>query len=127
MKTTQDKMNQIGEGLNVSMLSPGTVLILETMYSFYRMVVVEGKEVLVTGGMTKSGEDRFPNPTKAIITGSTWATWGSMIKVDWLGKGMNMELIFGDNLDNKLVASRAINLIIEAPDGSWSYSMDWSK
>lgn len=124
MKTKQNR-NQIEDGLNVSTLASGTVLILETTYSFYRMVIVKGKKVLVTGGMTKSGEDRFPNPTKAIIAGSTWG--GSAIQIDWIGKDMNMELIFGDNLENKFIASRTINLIIEAPDGSWSYSMDWNK
>jgi hypothetical protein len=126
MKTTQNRTGISRDGLNVSMLDSGTVLILETLHSFYRIVILEGKEALVTGGMTKSGEDRFPNPTKVTIVGS-WYEGGSKIKVDWIGKHMNMELIYGENLDNKLIASRTTNLVIEAPDSSWSYSMDWNK
>ncbi len=113
----------LSEGLNVSLLQPGTILVLETTYSFYRLQIIEGKEALVTGGMTKSGDDRFPTPTKAIICGSTWG--GSSIKVDWIGREMHLELIFGEELKDKLLTSRILNLVVEAPDGSWSYSMDW--
>jgi hypothetical protein len=36
------------------------------------------------------GHDRFcPVPTKCIISGSTWG--GSMLKVGFIGRGMNME------------------------------------
>ena len=122
-KTLQDRIDSSNEGLNVSLLPPGTILTLETLYSFYRVEIVEGKEILITGGMRKDGEDRFPNPTKAIICGSTWG--GSCIKVDWIGREMHLEVVFGEDLKNKLLTSRILNLTIEAPDGSWSYSMDW--
>lgn len=111
------------KGFNISMLKPGTILILETLYSYYNIKIIEGKNVMVTGGMTKSGEDRFPNPTKAIICGSAWDET-SIIKIDWIGHQMRLEIIW-DN--NKLLTSRIIEATIESPNKSWSYSMEWSK
>lgn len=125
IQSMKERNENSPEGLNVSLLSPGTILVLETLYSFYRIQIIEGKEVLVTGGMTRSGDDRFPHPTKAIICGSTWG--GSSIKVDWIGREMNLEMIYGEEMRDKLLTSRILNLIVEAPDGSWSYSMDWKQ
>lgn len=123
--TLQDRIKDAKEGLTLSTLNSGTVLLLETLYSFYRIEIVDGKKCKVQGGMTKTGEDRIPSPTRGIIIGSTWG--GSAIKTDWIGKEMHLELAYGEDLENKLITSRIKNVTIEAPDGSWSYSMDWNK
>lgn len=110
-------------GLNVTLLEKGTKLTIETKNSIYQVVVVEGREVTISGGMTKEGQIRFPLPAKAIILGSTWG--GSMLKIDWIGQDMRMELNLMDEPAHSLLTSVVQNVEIEAPDGSWSYDMNW--
>lgn len=109
-------------GLNVTGLEKGTKLNVETNNSIYRIVVVDGREITIMGGMTKDGEIRFPKPIPAMFIGSTWG--GSMMKIDWIGQDMNMEIIIGQEV---LYTSRVKNVEIESPDNKWSYSMDWNK
>lgn len=106
-------------GLNVSLLEPGTKLTIETKHSVYQLLVVEGKEITVMGGMKRDGEIRFPQPIKAIFVGSR----GDDMRVDWIGNGMRMELVYEDRY---FISSPIKNVEIEAPDGRWSYSMDWN-
>jgi hypothetical protein len=54
-----------------------------TKNSTYELII-GNNEVIVQGGKF------FPEPTKAILNGSTWG--GSMIKLGWIGYGMCMEI-----------------------------------
>ena len=110
--------------VNVSALKKGTVLIVETRHSIYKLEVVEGKEILLSGGMTREGEERFPIPTKAIFCGSIQRH--AKVKVDWIGENLRMEIIIGEN-SKRILTSKVQNVTVESPNGDWSYSMDWNK
>lgn len=111
-------------GLSLSPLPKGTKLIVETRNSFYELVIDEGKEVTLFGGTNKDGSTRFPQPIKGIVYGSTWG--GSLLKVDWIGQDMRLEMHI-KGTDRVLSTSPVKNVTVEAPDGSWSYSLDWNK
>lgn len=114
-------------GLNLTLLEVGTKLTVETKNSIYEFKIVEGREVTIMGGMTRDGEIRFPRPEPAIFVGSTWG--GSMLKPDWLGEDMSMEIVLPNEVEERqvLTTSRVRNVEVEAPDAAWSYSMDWGK
>lgn len=113
-----------GNGLNISSLEKGTKLNVETTNSIYRIEIVEGNQITIMGGMTKDGEIRFPTPVSAKFIGSTWG--GSMIKLDWIGEYMKME-IFLDEFKLLMTTSFVQNVEIEGPFGEWNYSMDWNR
>lgn len=106
-------------GLNVSVLKPGTRLLVETRNSFYEMEVVRGKEVTLSGGTRVDGTTRYPKPVKVIFSGCTYG--GTAIRVDWLGIDMHMEFYVGKG--RILTTSGVKRINIEAPDGAWSYSL----
>lgn len=106
-------------GLNVTALKSGTKLIVETQNSFYEMEVLEGKEVMIYGGTKRDGTVRFPKPVKAIVRGSNFG--GSVLKVDWIGVDMCVELSIGSN---SLTTSAVERITIESPDGKWSYQLN---
>ena len=110
-------------GLNVTVLEKGTKLTVETNNSIYQIVVVDGRQITLMGGMTIKGDIRFPKPITVMFVGSTWG--GSMIKPDWIGQDMGMEIIIDS--DSVLHTSFVKNIEIESPSGKWSYSMDWNK
>jgi hypothetical protein len=107
-------------------LDKGTKLTVETNNSIYQIVVVDGREITIMGGMTQEGDIRFPKPIRAMFIGSTWG--GAMMKPDWIGQDMRMEIIIDSGDDaNVLNTSGVKNIEIESPNGKWSYSMDWNK
>lgn len=111
-------------GLNMSPLKPGTVLFVETTKSVYRLQIVRGKEILITGGMLRSGEDRFPAPTTVIFYGSTWGE--DALKSDWIGKDMRLRLSYIVSGQKCIFTSSPVTEIeIISPDKSWSYKMGW--
>jgi hypothetical protein len=73
-------------GLDVRALAAGTVVIVRTRHSRYRLMVLEPEtqRVLVSGG------DSFPVPTEVQLVGST--SGGRMLKPGWIGVGLKMEL-----------------------------------
>ena len=109
-------------GFNVTLLESGTKITVETSNSIYHLVVVEGREITILGEMKSTGEIRYPKPVPAIFIGSTWG--GTMMKVDWIGEDMRMEIIVGGNV---LTTSCVKNAEIEHSNNEWSYSMDWNK
>lgn len=110
------------KGLNVSLLESGTKLLVETMNSFYELEILEGKLVNIFGGTRQDGTVRFKKPTQAVVVGSTYG--GSMIKVDWIGEDMRMEVhIVGSDHRKSLSTSPVQRITIEAPKGDWSYTL----
>ena len=72
-------------GLDVRALAPGTVVIVRTRHSRYRLMVLEPdkQRMLVSGG------NWFPVPTEVQLVGSTCG--GNMLKPGWIGVGLKME------------------------------------
>jgi hypothetical protein len=75
------------DGVDTRELAPGTIVIVRTRRSRYRLVVVEPetRRVLVSGG------DWFPVPTEVKLVGATGG--GSMLKPGWIGVGLRVELL----------------------------------
>jgi len=121
MKEIIERQERKG-GFNVTLLESGTKITVETSNSIYHLVVVEGREITILGGMKSTGEIRYPKPVPAIFIGSTWG--GTMMKVDWIGEDMRMEIIVGGNV---LTTSCVKNAEIEHSNNECSYSMDWNK
>jgi hypothetical protein len=107
-------------GFNISILEPGTKLVIETRNSFYDVEIIEGKFATIFGGTRSNGQTRFMRPVEMIIHGSTWG--GSMLKVDWIGKDMRLE--FHTVEDRKQYLTSSVQRVtIESPNGEWRYTM----
>ncbi len=78
--------SEVDGGVFLSRLKPGTRLLVWTQSRVYTIVVIDGAE----GRVTISGHPIYcPWPTKARISGCTWG--GSMLKMNFIGRGMNLE------------------------------------
>jgi len=115
------------EGLRLTDFKRGTLLYVETRKSIYQIEVLEDRYVEIMGGMLQNGEHRFPKPISAVIAGSTFG--GSMIKIAWIGYQMHMEIhLMPAAFRGQVLTTTAVqNVVIESPDKSWSYSLDWNK
>jgi hypothetical protein len=71
-------------GIGLTCLKPLTTLTVTTQNSTYRIVVRGGTTLLVKGGRF------FPEFTGARLAGSGFG--GSLLKLDWIGVGLRMEL-----------------------------------
>jgi len=94
-------------GISVLDLPPLTVLRVDTRNSVYRIVISERTAVFVQGGQF------FPETSAAHLAGATFG--GSLLKIGWIGVGMQME-ICGD--DGPIVTSPVRRIAVERPSGS---------
>jgi hypothetical protein len=78
------ELMQSVEGVELGELEPMTTVLVWTWNSLYRVVVSEGSDVLVQGGLL------FPQPTPAHVDGAS--TGGGPLKIGWIGLGLMMEL-----------------------------------
>lgn len=101
-----DVVNDI-QGVDVRLLPPFTVLLVQTTHSLYRLVITDGPEVFVQGGAF------FPNPTSAYLNGASLG--GRCLKVGWIGIGLGVE-IRSEGRD--ILTSRVRGIITEPPAGS---------
>ena len=83
MNTFLELMQSV-EGVELGELAPMTTVLVWTWNSLYRVVVSEGSDVLVQGGLL------FPQPTPAHVDGAS--TGGGALKIGWIGLGLMMEL-----------------------------------
>jgi hypothetical protein len=74
-------------GVDLAELELLTVLLVWTWHSLYRIVVVEGSEVLVQGGPF------FSDPTPARLDGAS--AGGGALKAGWISLGHPMALRIG--------------------------------
>lgn len=72
-------------GVYLCDLPPCTSLLVSTLNSLYRMVIMQAPEVSVQGGVF------FPEPTAARLVGSSLVP-GGLLKVGWIGVGLRFEL-----------------------------------
>jgi hypothetical protein len=78
--------SEIEGGVRLEDLRPGSTLQVTTHNTRYRLIVLTGNIVLITG------HPRYcPTPVLVRIYGSTWG--GSMLKVRFIGRGMHMEFV----------------------------------
>jgi len=91
------------DGLALGSLEPGTVLTVHTRHSRYRIVVLGGARVLVSGGSIIS------DGSEARLQGSTLG--GSAVKVGWIGLGLRLELLVGRQ---RITTSRVQSIDIES-------------
>ena len=76
--------SQIEGGVRVEDLVPGSWLQVKTQNTCYRILILFGAMVLITGHPLFC-----PRPVLITIHGSTWG--GSMLKVRFIGRGMHLE------------------------------------
>jgi hypothetical protein len=73
------------EGVDVHHLAPSTTLLVWTLNTLYRVVIVQSLDVSVQGGAL------FPESTAARLVGASFHP-GGWLKVGWIGIGLRMEL-----------------------------------
>lgn len=76
--------SEIEGGVFLTDLPPRTVLKILTRNRCYTAVTLGSGQALISGH-----PEYCPQPVQVAISGSTWG--GSMLKVDYLGRGMHME------------------------------------
>jgi hypothetical protein len=86
LDTVLDGLHHV-EGQELGQLEPSTILIIWTWNSVYRLVVLEGSDVLVEGGSF------FPEPTLAHVDGAS--AGGSLLTTGWIGVGLLLEFRVG--------------------------------
>jgi hypothetical protein len=74
-------------GVYVDEVEPGTLIVVRTKRSCYRLMIADDHRATVMGGSV------FPEPAEVRIVGSTLG--GSIIKSGWIGVGMRLELSSG--------------------------------
>jgi hypothetical protein len=94
------------EGLSIESLEAGTKLTVQTANSQYHVTVLNGAvgQVLVVGGQ------HFPEPTPAVLQGSTAGS--SLLKAGWIGVGLHVELRVGPRL---VITSRVRSVTVDPP------------
>ena len=73
------------DGVYLCHLAPCTSLLVWTLNSQYRMVIMHPPDVCVQGGVF------FPEPTAARLVGASRVP-GGWLKVGWIGVGLRIEL-----------------------------------
>lgn len=86
-------------GINTSCLDAGTRIEVETLNSVYKM------ELLGNGAIRVSGGEHLADNTVGHFSGSTWGT--SLLKQNWIGKGMRMEIVYGNKVLSTSPVQRA--------------------
>ena len=83
--------SEIEGGVHLRDLPPSSVLSIQTRNRVYTLVVLSDDNVLI------SGHPQFcPEPAEVRINGSTWG--GSMIKSEFIGRGMHLEFGWPEHL-----------------------------
>lgn len=101
-------------GIYVSQLQAGSTIIVSTRNSTYTIVTSGSDKILIQGGR------RFPDATEVLFQGSTWGS--HMIKADWIGFNMHMELMMNEKV---LLTSSVKAAKIIAPEAKWEYALEW--
>jgi hypothetical protein len=95
------------DGVDLRYLPPFTILLVRTTNSLYRVLITEGPEVYVQGGVF------FPNPTTAYLDGASLGS--SCLKAGWIGVGLSLQLRSGDQ---RITTSRVRSITSEQAWGS---------
>jgi hypothetical protein len=93
-------------GVHLSVLPPFTTLLVWTMNSLYRVVVIQWPEVYVQGGAF------FPEPTLVRVDGASFG--GSCLRVGWIVAGLLVEIRSGGR---RIITSRVLAITIQHASG----------
>jgi hypothetical protein len=99
-----DDVVDYAKGVQLDQLLPFTTLLVRTMNSLYRVVVVEATDVYVQGG------EFFHDPQLASLDGSITAQ--RCLKVGWIGVGRMMEI---RAQGRRITTSPVRGIIVEPP------------
>ena len=102
-------------GIYIDKLVKGDCLIINTRNSVYKFTKTSDDKFLITGG------SRWPEPTEIYICGSTFG--GSMIKNDYIGYQMHIELQRIGEPDKVVTTSSVQKAKIIGSD--YEYEMEW--
>lgn len=95
--------SEIEGGLRLGSLSDGARVLVETINRLYRLEIRSGQVWI-------SGHPEFcPRPVQVRVRGSSWG--GSMLKVAYLGRGMQME--FEHPLHATVTTSRIVSIRVD--------------
>jgi len=87
-------------------LPPWTILQIQTLHHCYTAVLLGGSEALL------SGHPEFcPEPVQVAISGSTWG--GSMLKLQFVGRGMHLEFRHPD-YEGPIITSRIADIKVRS-------------
>jgi hypothetical protein len=104
-QTLADFSRQPGcsEGLRLSALAAGTIVLVKTRHSHYRFLIIDPGEgrALVTSAV------RFPEPTEVRVAGAT--AGGSVLKMGWIGVGLKLEMSVGRQ---RITTSRVVSVTV---------------
>ncbi len=89
-------------GVDLRDVEPLTTITIRTRNSQYRIIVTLGTSVVVQGGRF------FPDAIAARVDGSGFG--GSLLKVGWIGIGLQMEIFAGDQ---RIITSPVYDISIE--------------
>ena len=106
-----DLQNKQG-GVMADELEIGTKLVLETDNSVYELIKTGEKDFQISGGWFAT---KGKNGVVVQIIGSNWG--GSMLKVNWIGKFMRLELSTPTLEKPTLTTSFVRSMKIELPSG----------
>jgi hypothetical protein len=83
------------DGIELAQLPPGTTILMRTVNSFYRFLLMASPEVCIQGGRY------FPRATSAFFDGAS--AGGSGLRVGWIGVGLHAEF---HSAGQRIVTSR---------------------
>ena len=98
-------------GVDISCLPLGTKIEVSTKNSLYLIECLGGNNIEISGG-------QYFSESLVVLHGSVWGHGTSMIKNNWIGLDMNMELHFNDN---RITTSKVKKIKIIGPN--WSYDI----
>lgn len=108
-------------GFSIEDLPLGTKISVETRNSIYEIEIIKDSKILIMGGVLKDSNNiRFPKPVEAILTGSTWGT--SLLKRNWLGEEMRMEIFY----EGVLITTSPIKNVIINPVSGRAINLHWN-
>jgi len=103
------------QGIDVTKLEPGTLIEVNTIKSIYLLQITdESNQIIAHGGK------HLPTPKEVRFNGSTFG--GSMLKLNYIGYGMHMEMGITDR--KKITTSPVIKAKIIGE--GWEYEMEWN-
>ncbi len=100
-------------GIDLGKLSPGTRVIVQTANNTYQITLLGCGIVKIKGGT------HFPEEVERTFHGCTWG--GSMLKMNWIGYDMHMEIA---DPPNGIITSSRVAAATVCGDG-WQYEMEW--
>jgi hypothetical protein len=119
MTETPESLRERG-GIDLTNLSVGTEILVETTAGVYEITIVTPEDGTVIVKATVSPFN-VHKPTMIRLERSIWDDKGKIALPHWIGKAMRM--VFRDD-DNGLFATHSVvSARVISPDGTWEYEI----